>query len=630
MRSREPGRGAYPIRPDAAWLAAVGAVAVTYGYFLIFAEFALLELVRAIAAERLRLVMAALGAGGVAGAVLGARAFAVVRQRAQLAWAFRASAGSAVAGVVAPTLPWILAAATAVGVSLGWLTVALTASLRSAMGGRRLGVGIGLGTGLAYAACNLPALFQASASAQAIVAAAAAALASFLPRWMHGRAVEPARGGDYAPAGVTRWIVVLLALVWLDSAAFYIVQHTPELQAATWGGGPALLTNAAVHLVAAVAAGVALDRGWPGRVAAAGALALIGAGLILSGVMPALIPAGWLYTAGVSFYSTVLVAYPARSGRPGVAALVFALAGWVGSALGIGMAQDLGRIPVAFVVTAGAAIVGALGWRAWGLRALVTGAVLAASGGRAAEATETERATVARGREVYVAEGCMHCHSQYVRPGVALDVERWGPASTLAQTLAGAPPLPGNRRQGPDLANVGNRRWPEWNRLHLIAPREVSPGSRMPSYAHLFAAGDGRGDALVAYLASLGAETRGERWQQNLAWTPRTAAVATSERARGVFRQLCTPCHGETGRGDGPVAARLSFRPADWTQGPWRHGAAEGDAEVRLSRIIKFGLPGLPMAGHEYLPDGDVVGLARFVQTLHNSGSGGGSVAARP
>ena len=111
---------------------------------------------------------------------------------------------------------------------------------------------------------------------------------------------------------------------------------------------------------------------------------------------------------------------------------------------------------------------------------------------------------IRRGREVYIAEGCIHCHSQYVRPGTA-DEERWGPAPPLAEITRQRPPLFGNRRQGPDLQNVGARRTAEWQRLHLQSPRRVTPGSRMPSYAYLFGPGPASdGEALLAYLASLG------------------------------------------------------------------------------------------------------------------------------
>jgi cytochrome c oxidase cbb3-type subunit 2 len=69
------------------------------------------------------------------------------------------------------------------------------------------------------------------------------------------------------------------------------------------------------------------------------------------------------YTVGVSLYSVALLYVPARSGRVRTAALVFAVAGWIGSALGIGMAQDLARVPAAFVITAGLVVVGGLVWR---------------------------------------------------------------------------------------------------------------------------------------------------------------------------------------------------------------------------------------------------------------------------
>ena len=82
------------------------------------------------------------------------------------------------------------------------------------------------------------------------------------------------------------------------------------------------------------------------------------------------------------------------------------------------------------------------------------------------------------------------------------DVTRWGPARGIDREQQ--PPLIGNRRQGPDLTNVGLRRTRDWQRAHLIDPRSVSPGSRMPSYAHLFDTGDARGTALVEYLGGLG------------------------------------------------------------------------------------------------------------------------------
>ena len=64
---------------------------------------------------------------------------------------------------------------------------------------------------------------------------------------------------------------------------------------------------------------------------------------------------------------------------------------------------------------------------------------------------------IERGRQVYIAEGCISCHSQYVRPNSS-DVLMWGPAETIEELRQQTPPLIGNRHQGPDLSEVGGRR----------------------------------------------------------------------------------------------------------------------------------------------------------------------------
>ncbi|WP_269525525.1 cbb3-type cytochrome c oxidase subunit II [Coraliomargarita parva] len=110
--------------------------------------------------------------------------------------------------------------------------------------------------------------------------------------------------------------------------------------------------------------------------------------------------------------------------------------------------------------------------------------------------------SVAYGRQVYISEGCIHCHSQYIRP-VGQDRRLWGAPTSVEQAYSQEPVLIGNRRQGPDLANVALRRPREWNRLHLLAPDQLMPGSRMPSFSYLFEAGDPRGPALLDYLDQL-------------------------------------------------------------------------------------------------------------------------------
>lgn len=607
----------------AGWWRAAAAVAATYVYFLIFAEFALIELAlaRGVAAAQLRLVMGTLGAAGVVGAGLGAWLHDPARPGARLPIAFLACAAGAGAALLADSLVAWMAVAGVVGLALGAQTVLLVAALRAAAGPGVLGLCVGLGTGAAYAVCNLPVVFAASSSAQAGLGIAAALVGAGLSAGMvggreRGVAPVPAVGrGDAA-----RWVVALFALVWMDSAVFYIIQHTSELRTATWAGEGKLWANAAVHLGAALLAGIALDRGWRRLPALAGMGLLVAASLMLGAGRRGAFEPQWLYTAGVSLYSVVLVHFPAASARAGLGALVFGFAGWVGSALGIGMAQDLHQVPAWFAVAAAAVLGGALLGRRRQRPAAVAGTLLVlVAAPNAMRGSDDE---VVRGREVYIREGCIHCHSQYVRPRVAAEVTAWGPGARLESLLAEAPPLPGNRRQGPDLANVGNRRSLEWNRLHLMAPREISPGSRMPSYAHLFRGHDSDGEALVRYLASLGAESLPERLAVVQAWRPAPAVAVNPVRAARLAAQLCAPCHGPLGRGDGPVAARLSIKPPDWPANGWRWVRADSpDLEADLARIIKFGLPGSPMAGHEYLPDADAVGLARQVRMWQKPGT---------
>lgn len=587
----------------------VVAIAATYAYFLLFAEFAFLALVRGDGSVgmNLRAIMGALAAGGITGSVAAAwrlRPGNFLRRLvlSYLACAVVAAAATATAGQVAFTL-----VAFGIGGALGFNTVTLASGLRAFLPAGRLGLGAGLGTGAAYALCNLPVVFTASPRMQTWLGAGLAVLAVLALRRARLDWREPQ---PVARATVWPMVVVFLALVWLDSAAFYIIQQTPGLREGTWEGAARLWGNVAVHLGAAVAAGLLLDRGWLRRVAGAAWLALAAACLGLGGVMQ-LSGAGWLYAGGVSLYSSALVYFAARDGRPWIAACLFALAGWLGSALGIGMAQDMEGIPGGFVLMSGLGL--GLALRLWRPVGLVAALLLF---GRPLNAAEHEP-LIESGREIYIAEGCMHCHSQYVRPGVRSDAQRWGPVRPLEQMLGDAPPMPGNRRQGPDLTNVGNRRSPEWNRLHLQSPRSVSPGSRMPSYAHLFAPGDDRGEALVAYLASLGADTGEARGEDVAHWRPAAGvAVISPHEAGRLFRANCAPCHGVDGRGDGPVAARLQLRPADWRTESWRRIPA-GDEEA-LARLIKFGAPGTAMAGHESFADGEIVGLARHVRLLHH------------
>ena len=88
------------------------------------------------------------------------------------------------------------------------------------------------------------------------------------------------------------------------------------------------------------------------------------------------------------------------------------------------------------------------------------------------------------GRDIYIANGCVGCHSQMIRPFRA-ETERYGHYSVAGESVWEHPFLWGSKRTGPDLARVGGRYSNEWQRAHLYNPRNVVPESKMPAYPWL-------------------------------------------------------------------------------------------------------------------------------------------------
>lgn len=88
------------------------------------------------------------------------------------------------------------------------------------------------------------------------------------------------------------------------------------------------------------------------------------------------------------------------------------------------------------------------------------------------------------GRDIYIREGCVGCHSQMVRPFRA-ETERYGHYSVAGEFIYDRPFLWGSKRTGPDLHRVGERYSDDWHRVHLTNPRDVVPESIMPSYPWL-------------------------------------------------------------------------------------------------------------------------------------------------
>ncbi len=99
--------------------------------------------------------------------------------------------------------------------------------------------------------------------------------------------------------------------------------------------------------------------------------------------------------------------------------------------------------------------------------------------------------TAAQGYHVYAGNGCVNCHTQFVRDkNEGSDIERkWGNRRTVARDyLFDGQVFLGDSRQGPDLTNVGVRQTDaQWFYRLLFDPRQMNPEANMPAYPWLFA-----------------------------------------------------------------------------------------------------------------------------------------------
>jgi cytochrome c oxidase cbb3-type subunit 2 len=136
----------------------------------------------------------------------------------------------------------------------------------------------------------------------------------------------------------------------------------------------------------------------------------------------------------------------------------------------------------------------------------------------------------------------------------------------------------------------------------------------MPSYAHLF--DDGRGDDLVRYLKESGVGATADVMARAAAWKP---GVAAGGDGRSWFEAHCAVCHGDGGRGDGPLAGKFIRPPANLVDGPFIWTAAGEDLATRTARVIKFGIPGTDMPGHEVMTEAQVNALADTVLGLRSN-----------
>ena len=88
------------------------------------------------------------------------------------------------------------------------------------------------------------------------------------------------------------------------------------------------------------------------------------------------------------------------------------------------------------------------------------------------------------GRDLYIREGCVGCHSQMIRP-FRSEVARYGEYSKAGEFVYDHPFLWGSKRTVPDLLRVGGKYPDSWHFNHMYDPQSTSTGSIMPRYQWL-------------------------------------------------------------------------------------------------------------------------------------------------
>jgi cbb3-type cytochrome c oxidase subunit II len=197
----------------------------------------------------------------------------------------------------------------------------------------------------------------------------------------------------------------------------------------------------------------------------------------------------------------------------------------------------------------------------------------------------------AAGRRLYMANGCVYCHSQSIR---TID---WGlGAERIAQAgdyVADRPVLLGSQRTGPDLSQEGGEHPDDWHIAHFINPRYTRPNSIMPPFAFL---GGDRIELLTRYVQSLGlkdADRRMDRqryWKTetvrayeagpdaNVRWlsahipkgwreipNPYPTTAAGLARGHKIYQDFCLGCHSPIGDGMGPAQPWIYPPPLNFT-----------------------------------------------------------------
>jgi cytochrome c oxidase cbb3-type subunit 3 len=102
-------------------------------------------------------------------------------------------------------------------------------------------------------------------------------------------------------------------------------------------------------------------------------------------------------------------------------------------------------------------------------------------------------------------------------------------------------------------------------------------------------------------------------------------AHADKEKGRAIYDRLCWPCHGPTGRGNGPAAAALRPPPADFTD----PGKVADRTTARLHSVLSRGVPGTAMSAQP-LTEKERFDVIAYLRDLVKYGEGAGAPREEP
>lgn len=88
------------------------------------------------------------------------------------------------------------------------------------------------------------------------------------------------------------------------------------------------------------------------------------------------------------------------------------------------------------------------------------------------------------------------------------------------------------------------------------------------------------------------------------------ASIATGKK---IYTASCVSCHGETGKGDGKMAAEMNPKPPDLSDASWKHGSSDGE----IFTLIRDGAKGTPMrAFASKMTPQEMWSVVNYIRTL--------------